>query len=253
MITEWDYSTLAASYLKRPQYSEAAVSSMLSISSITENSKVCDIGAGVGHLTKLIAQTGSKVIAIEPNLEMFRLGKIETLELKNIFWEMGTGEKTNQQSKSFNLVTFGSSFNVCDREVALLESSRILKVDGWFACLWNHRELSDPLQKEIESIIHEEIQDYSYGTRRESQTQVIEKSGLFKSVIELTGTTLRSQTLQDFEISWASHATLARQAGKKFELILNKIKTIAEAKLNSSGEKFLSTPYKTVVWMAQKK
>ena len=55
--------------------------------------------------------------------------------------------------ESYHMTTFGSSFNVCDRQKALIESKRILVHRGWFACMWNHRDLEDPLQKEIESII----------------------------------------------------------------------------------------------------
>ena len=59
--------------------------------------------------------------------------------------------------ESYHMTTFGSSFNVCDRQKALIESKRILVHRGWFACMWNHRDLEDPLQNEIESIIKKRI------------------------------------------------------------------------------------------------
>ena len=49
--------------------------------------------------------------------------------------------------ESYHMTTFGSSFNVCDRQKALLESKRILVKEGWFACMWNHRDLEDPITK----------------------------------------------------------------------------------------------------------
>ena len=48
---------------------------------------------------------------------------------------MRVRENTGQSSGRFGLVTFGSSFNVCDREKALEETARILKPGGWFACV----------------------------------------------------------------------------------------------------------------------
>ena len=39
----------------------------------------------------------------------------------------GKGEVTGQQANDFDIVTCGSSFNVCDRPVTLVEVSRILK------------------------------------------------------------------------------------------------------------------------------
>lgn len=41
---------------------------------------------------------------------------------------------------------------------------------------WNHRDLNDPLQSEIENILRKHILDYGYGTRREEQTGVIDAS-----------------------------------------------------------------------------
>ena len=32
-------------------------------------------------------------------------------------------------------------------EETLKEVARILTPDGWFACLWDHRDLDDPLQR----------------------------------------------------------------------------------------------------------
>ena len=50
---------------------------------------------------------------------------------------MGTGEDTKQDENSFDLVTFGSSFNVCDRELALKEVKKYLS-QNLFSRMWNH-------------------------------------------------------------------------------------------------------------------
>ncbi len=76
-------------------------------------------------------------------------------------------------------VLFGSSFNVVDQHAALHEVCRLLVPDGWFACMWNHRDLDDPVQLKIESIIKAAIPGYSYGSRREDPRGVIDASGYF--------------------------------------------------------------------------
>ena len=53
----------------------------------------------------------------------------------NIEWFEGTGENTGRENSKFDIVTFGSSFNVCDGQLALTETLRILKPSGWFACI----------------------------------------------------------------------------------------------------------------------
>ena len=45
MKTEWDYSNLAKAYLKRPDYSDEAINSLLSETSIKGGDTCCDVGA----------------------------------------------------------------------------------------------------------------------------------------------------------------------------------------------------------------
>jgi ubiquinone/menaquinone biosynthesis C-methylase UbiE len=153
MKTEWDYTTLADAYLKRPDYADAAIDAMLSIAGAEQGDKFCDVGAGVAHLTLMLAARGLDVTAVEPNDAMRGNGIKRTAELPNVKWHEGTGEATGQSTQAFDMVTFGSSFNVCDRQQALKETARILKPRGWFACMWNHRNLEDPIQARIEAII----------------------------------------------------------------------------------------------------
>lgn len=250
MKTEWDYTNLASSYLSRPQYSTELVNAIFSISSSNPGTKSADIGAGIGHLTKHHLRIGLEVIAVEPNNEMRRLGIQET-ESK-CTWLEGTGENTTIAPKSVQLVTFGSSFNVCNRTSALNESYRILGDKGWFACLWNHRDLSDPIQARIESIIRGHIPEYKYGSRREDQSQVITKSGLFENPIFLQASVVHEQSINDCVIAWRSHATLQRQSGQKFEEIINDIETYLHGDdCPTSNHNMIKIPYQTVCWVAQ--
>ena len=248
MKTEWDYSNLADAYLKRPDYSDSAIDAMLSIAHM-KNGKICDIGAGVAHLTLMLAHRNFEVVAIEPNDSMRANGIKRTTQFKNVAWFEGIGEKTGQADKAFDMVTFGSSFNVCDRQLALLETKRILKNNGWFACMWNHRDLNDPIQEKIESIIKSHVKEYGYGTRREDQSDVINKSRLFNSVVHLDSIVVHQQSIEECVEAWRSHATLERQAGVKFKNVIEDI----SAYLNSLSKEQISIPYTTNIWMAQLK
>jgi len=247
MKTNWDYTNLADAYLKRPDYSNTAIDAMLSISKLSVKANICDVGAGVGHLTLVLANKGFQIKAVEPNDAMRSIGKIRTKDFKNINWHEGTGEETGQQSNSFQMVTFGSSFNVCDRKKALIETSRILQPKGWFACMWNHRSLENPIQSKIESIIKSHIPKYGYGTRREDQTNIINQSNLFGPVIHLDSMIEHKQNIKDCIEAWKSHATLQRQAGGSFDLIINEINSF----LNSLDTSTIIIPYKTNLWLTQ--
>ena len=247
MKTEWDYTALAGAYVKRPNYAEAAIDAMLSIASSKKGDKICDVGAGVAHLTLLLADRGLDLVAVEPNDAMRSLGVQRTEQLANVRWHEGTGEETGQAKQSFDMVTFGSSFNVCDRQQALIETSRILKPRGWFACMWNHRQLEDPIQAQIETIIKDKVSDYGYGSRREDQTEVIDSSGMFGPVIHLESRVLHEQSIEECVEAWRSHATLERQAGKVFQDVVVAIENYLQ-RLNMPT---IQIPYSTNIWVAQ--
>lgn len=235
METEWDYSPLAESYRARADYSKVAVRDMLTACLSDSAGDVCDIGAGTGHLTKIIATHGHNVVAVEPNNEMRSHGSRVTSPFSNVTWHEASAESTELNSRSFDLVTFGSSFNVCNQSLALRESERILRDSGWFACMWNHRVLEDPLQKEIESAIRSRIEDYDYGTRRQDPTAVIEASECFGEVRHIAATTTHVQTIAECVEAWRSHATLQRQAKDEFESILAEIEEVLMESTRGGG------------------
>jgi len=249
MKTKWDYTDLAESYLKRPNYASNAIIAMFKILSQNKSMTACDIGAGVAHLTLELAPFFSAVNAIEPNLEMRRLGIHRTRDQANVTWFEGTGEATAQKANQFDLCTFGSSFNVCDRVRALVEVKRILKPNGWFACMWNHRDLGDPIQSTIEEIIKSNIEEYGYGQRREDQTSIIKESGFFKDIIRIEADVTYDLSVEEVVTAWRSHASLQRQAGQKFNKIINEISNYFE----SNKCQKIKTPYTTRIWIAQLK
>lgn len=247
MKTEWDYSALADAYIKRPDYSDAAVDAMLSIVGVKNGALVCDVGAGVAHLSLMLAAQQLAVTAIEPNEAMRSNGIRRTENISSISWSDGTGESTGASPATYDLVTFGSSFNVCDRGAALQETARILRPGGWFACLWNHRDLDDPVQAKIETIISDYVPEYGYGTRREDQAAVIEQSRLFGPVIHIDSRIIHQQKIDECVEAWRSHATLARQAGQKFEQVVDSIGDY----LSGLGREVIEIPYSTNIWIAQ--
>ena len=249
MKTQWDYTALADAYLERPDYAPEALAELFSIAGISKGAHVCDIGAGVGHLAIPLAEAGFLVDAVDPNDAMRANGIKRTANLRGISWSEGTGEATGRPSGEYDYVSFGSSFNVCDREKALQETHRLLKPGRWFCCLWNHRNLDDPVQAAIEGIIQAVVPEYDYGTRREDQSGVIEASGLFVDVRYVEGSVSHTQTVDKIVEAWRSHATLQRQAQDKFAAVVAGI----EDYLRTLSKDGVVIPYTTRAWTAKRK
>ena len=240
---EWDYSDLAATYDQRADYSLTAIENVVSRIGCTPRKPVADIGAGTGKLSVPLGKLGLTVHSVEPNKNMRELGINNTKNL-SVNWHEGTAEETTLPKTSFYATFFGSSFNVVGQTAALNECLRILVPGGWFVCIWNHRDLNDPLQNRIEKIIKSNIEDYDYGSRRKDPSDTIRKSGFFEKV-EFVEDSFNIFVKKDNAVdAWKSHATLARQAKDSFDYIIQEIE-------KQIPEGTIKVPYTTRIWFSQ--
>lgn len=241
---QWDYTNRAEHYDKRADYSREAVETLLRDIGAVPEKPVADIGAGTGKLTKLLALNRLTVRAVEPNDAMRAIGVSNTRGM-SVTWTKGVGEKTGLPESSVHAAFFGSSFNVLDQKATLCEVARILVPHGYFACMWNHRDLNDRLQNEIEEIIRQMVANYSYGSRREDPSEVIHESKLFGPVSYVEKNFKVEMSSGTFFEGWKSHATLERQAGQQFASVLERIhKLLAQYDI-------IDVPYSTRIWFAR--
>ena len=243
MKTEWDYTDRAHNYDFRADYSSKAIERLLEQIGSSPDKPVADIGAGTGKLTKMLLNNGLMVKAVEPNDNMRRYG-IQNTKDQNVVWSEGTGEQTGLEKCSVQAAFFGSSFNVVDQRETLNEVARILMANGWFCCMWNHRDVEDPTQKGIETLIRSFIPGYDYGLRRQDPTVVIEENEYFSKVFMIEE--CFSVLMKKIEIisAWKSHDTLFRQSDGKFETIINSISDLLTA------DEY-AVPYYTRIWASQ--
>ncbi len=246
----WDYTSLAHAYAGRPPYADAVIDDLMSLAGVTAGDRVCDIGAGTGHLSVHLVGHGLEVDAVEPNDAMRGVGR-ERLADAPVDWFEARGEDTGRPSGAYPLVTFGSSFNVVDQQQALAEAARLLERPGWVAMLWNHRDIDgDRLQTAIEAAIESRIPGYDYGYRRSDPSGDVEASGLFHAPRYLEATVRRDVDADEWVEAWRSHATLQRQAGDQFERIVDEIGAlVAQAQ---EGQR-IAVPYTTRCWAAEVK
>ena len=243
----WDYTHLAQSYVGRPGYAAEAIDALFDLAGPGAARQVIDLGAGAGHLTAPLAERGAEIVALEPNRAMRAHGIARTAQYANVHWMVGRMEDTGLADGGFSLATCGSSFGVADHSATLREVARILEPAGWFACLWNHRDLQDSLQREIEAHIKTHIPQYQYGSRREDQTPIIDASGLFGRVSLVESAIRHRLPATEWVEAWRSHATLQRQAGEQFGRIVDGIADIVDQRCGGMVE----VPYVTRMWVAR--
>ena len=248
----WDYSRHAKYYEFRPNYNPKAVDLLVQYAAARPSSdyRIADIGAGTGNLTIMLLERGLTVAALEPNDEMRIIGIERTAGSKNVQWIKANGIETSLPDSSVNWVTFGSSFNVMDRELALKETYRILKNGGFFTCMWNHRNLNDPVQEQAENIIERFVPDYDRGVRREDQRPVIEQNAaLYKDILYLESDFEIPRSIDEYIKAWKSvknrYWDLSTKEGELlFQTITDTMRTELPPLFNIR--------YTTRAWTAQK-
>jgi SAM-dependent methyltransferase len=126
----------------RPEYPAVAIAHLISL--LAPGSKVLDLAAGTGKLTRPLVAAGLDVVAVEPVAEM-RAALPGALE--------GTAEAIPLGDDSVDAVTVGQAFHWFDGDAALAEIARVLRPEGLLALVWNKRVDEDPLNQAIEDLV----------------------------------------------------------------------------------------------------
>lgn len=249
----WDYTSQAEYYRYRPNYAPDAIDEVCRYVGAKETDYLAaDIGAGTGNLTIMLLQRQIPCVAVEPTTAMRTIG-IETTKGLPVAWREGTGESTTLDDESVDWFTMGSSFNTTDRMQTLQEAHRVLKPKGYFTCMWNHRDIeNDNEQKEIESLIEQEVPGYQRGVRREAQADIILSSGLFNDIHYIETSQHVKRTMNEYINAWRSvknkYWDQSTEEGRAlFEHLCNKIQE------RFGKDHVFDLTYVTRIWTARVK
>lgn len=245
MRGDWDYSALAASYDARPGYASELLAEVFDAIDFCDEAQALDVGAGTGALTRHLCARGAHVLACEPNRQMRALGAAKP-ECRGARWLAARGEALPLRAHSVDLIGYGSSFNVLPADAALAEAARVLRPQGHWLALWNHRDLDDPLQQAVEACIRHHLPDYRPGSRREDPRPLLARSALFGPAQAAEQRFEVEIDAQEWMRAWRAHATLRRQAGPRFVDVLAAIQDC----LGTTQR--LRLPYHTRVYWAQR-
>lgn len=145
------FSAGAASYERgRPSYPADAVARLVAGLGIGSGSRVVDLAAGTGKLTRLLTPTVAAVIAVEPVAEMrahlaATAPGVEVLD--------GTAEGLPLPTASVDAVLVAQAFHWFRIEPALAEIARVLRPGGGLGIIFNERDTSEPWVAELSKLI----------------------------------------------------------------------------------------------------
>lgn len=165
------FSARAGDYAKyRPTYPQAAIDWILEGIGAPTALRVADIGAGTGISSRLFADRGAQVVAVDPNPEMLAQAQRHT----RIRFVVATAEETGLPTGSFNLVTCFQAFHWFKPVAAFAEFKRILKPRGRIAAGWNTRDRQDAFTAEYSTLIESFGEDAKTIERARGMGPVVE-------------------------------------------------------------------------------
>ena len=146
------YDAVAAAYDRtRPRYPAQILAWMQDRAKLQAGKSVLEIGAGPGIATLELAQSGAKIVCLEPSKSACAIARDKCTAYPNVEVINTTFEEWELRQK-FDVVVATTSFHWVTPEVRYVKSARALKERGLLILLWN-----TPPQPSYE--VHQSLQD----------------------------------------------------------------------------------------------
>jgi SAM-dependent methyltransferase len=148
----------------RPSYPDGALDALFEGFEDVSKLTVADLGAGTGISSRLLAERGAQVLAIEPNAAMRDAAE----PYERVTWVAATAEATGLEEAAVDIVTVFQAFHWFDHRRALREIIRILRPGGRAAVVYNERDESDEFTAAYGDIVRQYRTDETEQRRAEA-------------------------------------------------------------------------------------
>ncbi|WP_375383816.1 class I SAM-dependent methyltransferase [uncultured Microbacterium sp.] len=137
----------------RPGYPLEAVEWMLEpVATAAPPLRVADVGAGTGKLTRVLAEFGADVIAVDPDADMLAALRAEHPAVPAL---AGTAERLPVPDASLDAVVLGQAWHWVEPVAGSVEVARALRPGGALGLVWNIRDDRAPWVARMTEIMHQ--------------------------------------------------------------------------------------------------
>ncbi len=239
------FSDRAEDYAQyRPSYPSEAINCILDGLGEPSQLITADIGAGTGIASRLLADRGIKVIAIEPNAAMRQVAQPHPL----VEFRDTNAEETKLPDKSVDLVTCFQSFHWFNLKPTLKEFARILKPGGKIGLIWNDRNVdgSDSFTCQHDHIIMQASNNSPIHSRLDGKSDLFINSLL--PVVNHYIFSYQQALTKDGLIGLAMSASYIPKIGKAHQQLVNNLTDLHQKYCDKRGLIYLQ--YNTSVYLA---
>lgn len=241
------FSDRAQDYAKyRPRYPPEAIATLFNSLADPAQCIIADVGAGTGISSRLLADQGATVWAIEPNAAM-RESATPHLRVK---FHDATAEATGLSSQSIDLVTCCQSFHWFEPIATLTEFHRILKPGGRVALIWNDRDLTDPVMIDYTNSVRIASEPGFFERRDRKSPDALANSPLFHNFRTHTFSYKHLLSLEGL-IGLASSASYVTKIGPTYERLITDLQGLYQ-RWQQDDTETIPLSYQTYLYVAEK-
>jgi SAM-dependent methyltransferase len=232
----------------RPGYPAEALDRLSEELELTRICRAMDLGAGTGKLTRPLAETGARVVAVEPVRPMRqRLAA----GLPGVALVGGVAESLPFADESFDAVVCAQAFHWFRGERALQEIHRVLKRWGRLGLLWNIRDESVEWVRALGEILQpyqRSVPDESTGEWR----RAFSATDLFGTLHQRRFPHSQPLDAEGLVTRYASASYLAILPEDRRDAVLRRIGHLAETHPDLAGRDRFDLPYITELYWCAK-
>jgi SAM-dependent methyltransferase len=132
------FAGTAEAYLRyRPPYPAALLDDLIMRARLPFRPVLLDLACGPGRVSLALAASFDRVLALDLELEMVRVGAVEAArrDVTNVTWLVGRAEEANFEPESVDVITIGDAFHRLDQNAVITNALNWLKPGGCIVTL----------------------------------------------------------------------------------------------------------------------
>jgi SAM-dependent methyltransferase len=130
------FNEAASIYDVRPSYPEKIIDEIISLSGISEKSRILEIGVGTGQITLPFAKRGYEIMGLELGPALTEQARKNLQNYPNVNIVTTAFEDWESQEK-FDLLLSAQAFHWIDTGVGVRKAAEVLNRAGFIALVWN--------------------------------------------------------------------------------------------------------------------